>query len=103
GMALANTGITALISNAASDREQGTVLGTSSSLDSLSGIAAPPVSTGLLATYGSGFAGLESFGFVSLAFSMGFFAYRGERRAHRLSEAPVGLAQEIETCEIAKG
>ena len=42
GMALANTGITALISNAASDREQGMVLGTSSSLDSLSGILAPP-------------------------------------------------------------
>ena len=53
GMALTNTGITALISNAASDREQGTVLGASSSLDSLSGILAPPVSTGLLSAYGS--------------------------------------------------
>ena len=57
GMALTNTGITALISNAASDRDQGTVLGTSSSLDSLSGIVAPPISTGVLSGFGPRFAG----------------------------------------------
>src|SRR5208337_2444289 len=34
GGAFANNGITALISNAATEREQGTVLGVSSSLDS---------------------------------------------------------------------
>ena len=51
-MALTNAGITALISNAASDREQGTVLGTSSSLDSLSGILAPPASTAALGATG---------------------------------------------------
>lgn len=60
GSAYANNGINAMLSNAASEREQGTVLGVGSSLDSLSGIIAPPISTGLLTTYGSGFAGVES-------------------------------------------
>ncbi len=60
GGAFAQNGITAMISNAATDREQGTVLGVSSSLDSLSGIIAPPISTGVLSRYGSPFAGLPS-------------------------------------------
>lgn len=60
GSAYANNGINAMLSNAASEREQGTVLGVGSSLDSLSGILAPPISTGLLAFYGSSFAGVES-------------------------------------------
>ncbi|MGA7745689.1 MAG: MFS transporter [Candidatus Aquilonibacter sp.] len=60
GSAYANNGINAMLSNAASEREQGTVLGVGSSLDSLSGIIAPPISTGLLTTYGPGFAGIES-------------------------------------------
>jgi DHA1 family tetracycline resistance protein-like MFS transporter len=74
GMALTNTGITALISNAASDREQGMVLGTSSSLDSLSGIVAPPFSTGLLASYGPRFAGVESLALAAVALVMGLRA-----------------------------
>ncbi len=60
GGAFAQNGLTAMISGAASDREQGTVLGVSSSLDSLSGILAPPTSTGVLSRYGSSFAGLPS-------------------------------------------
>jgi DHA1 family tetracycline resistance protein-like MFS transporter len=87
GMALTNTGITALISNAASDREQGTVLGTSSSLDSLSGIVAPPVSTGLLAAYGPRFSGIESVAMVAVALVMGLAQRRGERHATPLKEA----------------
>ena len=89
GMALANTGITALISNAASDREQGMVLGTSSSLDSLSGILAPPVSTGMLGAFGPRFAGIESLTFASVALAMGFINARHEGvRAH---DEPVHL------------
>jgi MFS transporter, DHA1 family, tetracycline resistance protein len=87
GMALTNTGITALISNAASDREQGTVLGTSSSLDSLSGIVAPPVSTGLLASYGARFASVESLGFAAIALVMGIASARGEQASSPLKEA----------------
>jgi MFS transporter, DHA1 family, tetracycline resistance protein len=88
GMAFTNTGITALISNAASDREQGTVLGTSSSLDSLSGILAPPFSTGLLAAYGPRFAGAESMTMTFVALLMGLAQARSEQRSSALKEAP---------------
>ncbi len=71
GMALANSGITALISNAASDRDQGTVLGSASSLDSLAGILAPPVSTGILGHFGSPYAGVESVAFTTVALLLG--------------------------------
>jgi DHA1 family tetracycline resistance protein-like MFS transporter len=71
GMALANTGIVALISNAASDREQGRVLGTSSALDSLSGMLAPPVSTSLLGAFGPRYAGIESLTMGAIALAMG--------------------------------
>jgi DHA1 family tetracycline resistance protein-like MFS transporter len=74
GMALANTGIVALISNTASDREQGRVLGTSSSLDSLSGMLAPPVSTTLLGAFGPRFAGVESLVMSVIALAMGLRA-----------------------------
>lgn len=71
GMGFANNGITAMISNAATSREQGTVLGVGSSLDSLSGILAPPVSTGLLARYGSPYAGVESLVMALIALALG--------------------------------
>jgi len=102
GMALANTGITALISNAASDREQGTVLGTSSSLDSLSGILAPLGSTKLLATYGPAYAGIQSFGLAALALAMGLRNARSESAAAG-GDATLTLAAEVETANIADG
>jgi MFS transporter, DHA1 family, tetracycline resistance protein len=71
GMAFANNGLTAMISNAATDREQGTVLGVGSSLDSLSGILAPPISTGLLARYGPPYAGAESLVMAIIALILG--------------------------------
>jgi DHA1 family tetracycline resistance protein-like MFS transporter len=108
GMALANTGITALISNAASSREQGTVLGVSSSLDSLSGTISPPLSTGLLSHYGSRVAGVDSLVFSLAALGMGLFAARGETSASYLrygengeAAGTLGLAGDIETAEIA--
>jgi MFS transporter, DHA1 family, tetracycline resistance protein len=104
GMALTNTGITALISNAASDREQGTVLGTSSSLDSLSGILAPPVSTGLLGAYGSRFAGMESFTLAAVALALGLRNARGERIARQTEdEAELKLRCDVETANITQG
>jgi DHA1 family tetracycline resistance protein-like MFS transporter len=97
GMPLVSTGITALISNAATDREQGTVLGTSSSLDSLSGILAPPVSTGLLTSLGPAYAGVEPFSLVAIALVMGLAGARSEQSA---DGAPAGLAGEIETAQV---
>jgi predicted MFS family arabinose efflux permease len=74
GMAFANTGITALISNTASARDQGTVLSVSSSLDSFSGILGPPASTGLLARFGSPFSGIESVAFTFISLVLGLLA-----------------------------
>jgi DHA1 family tetracycline resistance protein-like MFS transporter len=71
GSALAQNGITAMISNAVNDREQGTVLSVGSSLDSLSGIVAPPISTGLLGAEGPAFAGAESAFFALVALIIG--------------------------------
>lgn len=71
GMAFANNGLTAMISNAATEREQGTVLGVSSSLDSLSGILSPPLSTGILTRYGSPLAGIASLVMATVALILG--------------------------------
>jgi MFS transporter, DHA1 family, tetracycline resistance protein len=71
GMAFASNGITAQISNAATSRDQGTVLGVGSSLDSLSGIVAPPVSTGILAQFGSPYAGVTSLVMATVSLILG--------------------------------
>jgi MFS transporter, DHA1 family, tetracycline resistance protein len=71
GGAYANNGINAMISNAAAERDQGTVLGVGSSLDSLAGIVAPPISTGVLTLFGSPFAGLASLVFAAISFGLG--------------------------------
>ncbi len=102
GMALTNTGITALISNAAGDNEQGKVLGTSSSLDSLSGILAPPVSTGMLGAYGPRFAGVESLTLAAVALLMGV-RYARREPAPGADETSRALAGEAETARIAEG
>jgi MFS transporter, DHA1 family, tetracycline resistance protein len=96
GMALANTGITALISNTATGREQGMVLGASSSLDSLSGILAPPVSTGLLGRYGPGYAGLEPLALEAVALLLGLLGARAERDTPELVQKPDALADDVE-------
>jgi MFS transporter, DHA1 family, tetracycline resistance protein len=103
GMALTNAGITALISNAASDREQGTVLGTSSSLDSLSGILAPPASTGTMGAYGPRFAGMESLTFSALALTIGLIYARSEGACARGTDSASTLARDVETAKIADG
>lgn len=71
GMAFGNTGIIALVSGAAEDSLQGTVLSVTSSLDSLSGIIAPPISTGLLGGLGSPYSALSSLFFALVALVMG--------------------------------
>jgi MFS transporter, DHA1 family, tetracycline resistance protein len=71
GMAFASNGITAQISNAVAARDQGTVLGVGSSLDSLSGIIAPPISTGILAQYGSPYAGVASLVMATVSLILG--------------------------------
>lgn len=81
GSALAQNGITALISNSVTDREQGAVLSTGSSLDSLSGVIAPPLSTGILGAVGPSFSSAPSSLFVLVALGIGIVAMRREPRA----------------------
>lgn len=78
GMPFANTGLTALISATAHDSRQGTVLGVTSSLDSLSGIVSPPISTALLGRYGSPWSAASSLGFAAIALVMGVVSGRRE-------------------------
>lgn len=84
GMAFGNTGLTALISEAAENRLQGTVLSVTSSLDSFAGIVAPPASTALLGAFGSPWSAASSLVFACVAFVMG--VQSGRRDA--LSTAP---------------
>jgi MFS family permease len=84
GMAFGNTGLTALVSEAAENRLQGTVLSVTSSLDSFSGIVAPPASTALLGAFGSPWSAASSLVFGLIAFVMG--VQNGKRDA--VSTAP---------------
>lgn len=86
GMAFGNTGLTALISSAADDRVQGTVLSVTSSLDSFSGIVSPPLSTGLLGALGSPWSAASSLLFALVAFVMGVRAPGLDNLAHPSAE-----------------
>ena len=77
GMAFANTGLTAIISSAVDKRRQGTVLGVTSSLDSVAGIVSPPISTGLLGTLGSPYAAAASLVFAVAALVLGLRQSKG--------------------------
>ncbi len=76
GGAFAQTGVTALISTAAGEHEQGTVLSVGSSLDSFSGVVSPLISTGMLTRFGSPTATVASFFFAGVASVLGFAAAR---------------------------
>ena len=78
-------------------------MGTSSSLDSLSGILAPPVSTGLLAAYGPRFAGIESLTMAAIGLGLGLRGARSERDDARVDDTERALASEAETATIAEG
>ncbi len=88
GSAFAQNGITALISKTATAREQGTVLGVSSSLDSLSGILAPPISTGLLSRYGGPFGSIEPLVLAVISLVMGLAAAPNDEKYVR-NTAPI--------------
>ncbi len=85
GMSLVNATIPALLSESAPENQRGTILGVGSSLDSLSGVVMPPVSTGILGAYGTPFAAGVSGAFVLLALALGL---RASRRAGLAQAAP---------------
>jgi MFS family permease len=78
GMALARPTLASLITDRTPNAQRGVILGTGSSLDSVSGMLMPPVSTGLLGMYGPAFVSLPSAFFSIVALAMGVAAVRKE-------------------------
>ena len=76
GLSLLGASIPALLTEAAPDNQRGTILGVGSSMESLSGIVMPPISTGSLGIYGVPAPIAISSGFVLLALAMGLRAGR---------------------------
>jgi MFS transporter, DHA1 family, tetracycline resistance protein len=78
GMSLTNATIAALLSDAAPQSLQGTVLSVGDSMQSVSGIVMPAISTSVLAWYGTPWTASISLVFVSLALALGLGAKRRE-------------------------
>jgi DHA1 family tetracycline resistance protein-like MFS transporter len=81
GLALVNATIPALLSANAPDNMRGTILGAASSLESVSGVFMPVLSTWVLQAAGVAPAVAITFGLTAVALSMGLAALRGERLA----------------------
>lgn len=76
GMAIARPSLSSILTAGAPENQRGTILGVSSALDNLSGVAMPPLSTSLLGRYGTPWAGAASSLFAFVALLMGFAAQR---------------------------
>ena len=91
GMAVARPNLLALLSDRAPENQRGAILGVSSSLDNISGVLMPPVSTGLLGAFGPAYAGITSAFWATLALIMGLIAQRREPSGVRVpAEAAPG-------------
>jgi DHA1 family tetracycline resistance protein-like MFS transporter len=80
GMAVARPSLASILTDHTPESQRGTILGVSSALDNLSGVAMPPVSTAILGRYGAPWAGVASAFFALLALLMGLNAQRNEMR-----------------------
>ena len=78
-------------------------MATSSSLDSRSGILAPPVSTSLLGTFGPQFAGIESFTLALVALITGLRNARTDDAASGDGETSLAFATDIEEVKVLDG
>jgi len=88
GMALARPTLASLITDRTPDNQRGVILGTGSSLDSVSGMIMPPVSTGLLGMYGPAFVSIPSTLFSLVSLTMGLIAARKEN-----NDAPAAVLE----------
>jgi multidrug resistance protein len=68
--------LAALLADAAPESSRGTILGVGSSLEALSGVAMPTLSTAVLAAYGPPWTGAVSAFFCSIALVLGLVAQR---------------------------
>ncbi len=76
GMAIARPALSSILTAGAPENQRGTILGVSSALDNLSGVAMPPLSTSLLGRFGPSSAGAVSSLFAFVALLMGLAAQR---------------------------
>lgn len=76
GMSLVNATIPALLTEAAPPNQRGTILGAGSSLESLSGVVMPPLSTGVFGALGTPPAAAISSVFILVALGLGLGARR---------------------------
>ncbi|MGH7661658.1 MAG: MFS transporter [Vulcanimicrobiaceae bacterium] len=85
GMSFENATIPALITETAPENQRGTILGSASSLESLSGIVMPPVATGIFGTYGTPAPAAIAAGFTVVALGLGL---RAAQRVPRSGATP---------------
>jgi DHA1 family tetracycline resistance protein-like MFS transporter len=78
GLSLTNATIAALLTDAAPENARGTVLGVGSSMESISAIIMPTISTSVLAFFGSAWTASLSLLFVAIALALGLVAKRRE-------------------------
>jgi multidrug resistance protein len=78
GMSLTNATLAALLTDASPANARGTVLGVGSSMESVSGIIMPAISTSVLAFYGPAWTAAIPLCFVIIAFALGVVAKRRE-------------------------
>jgi multidrug resistance protein len=78
GLSLTNATIAALLTDAAPENARGTVLGVGSSMESISAIIMPTISTSVLAFFGSAWTASVSLLFVAIALALGIVAKRRE-------------------------
>jgi predicted MFS family arabinose efflux permease len=81
GLSLTNATIATLLTDAAPEQARGTVLGVGSSMEGVSGVVMPVISTAVLAAYGPPWTASISLVFVGIALALGLAARRREVRA----------------------
>jgi DHA1 family tetracycline resistance protein-like MFS transporter len=71
GMALSRPGLNSLLANAIPEDQRGVILGVSSSIDNVSGIVMPPITTAVLGRFGSPWSGVASLVCALVALAIG--------------------------------
>jgi DHA1 family tetracycline resistance protein-like MFS transporter len=80
-LSITNAMLPALLTDASPERVRGTVLGVGSSLESISGVITPPLTTAVLASYGPAWTAAIPAFFCFIALALGIVAQRREGMA----------------------
>ena len=93
GMALARPGLNSLLANAIPEDQRGVILGVGSSLDNMSGIVMPPLTTAILGRYGTPWSGIASLLCALVALAIGILRHPDAEVAHDELEAAASTHQ----------